>query len=117
MVFDNIIEAAAVQSNPFSLRYLHDFRFAFKDGSFVYFLFSRTLGVQDTKNFTFIARMCEDDLGYYSYTELQLNCSTNNKYNKAQVSSASTSRRVFGSAGANPSSFPRLPLWLLQGRC
>lgn len=85
VVFDNIIEAAAVQSNPFVLRYLHDFRFAFKDGRHVYFLFSRTLGIQDTKNFTFISRMCENDLGYFSYTELQLNCSTTNKYNKAQV--------------------------------
>uniref|UniRef100_A0A8C9Y898 Plexin b2a, tandem duplicate 1 n=1 Tax=Sander lucioperca TaxID=283035 RepID=A0A8C9Y898_SANLU len=85
VVFDSIIEASAVQANPFVLRYLHDFRFAFKDGGFVYFLFSRTLGVQDTKNFTFISRMCEDDQGYYSYTELQLNCSVNNKYNKVQV--------------------------------
>uniref|UniRef100_A0A8C6U5B0 Plexin b2a n=1 Tax=Neogobius melanostomus TaxID=47308 RepID=A0A8C6U5B0_9GOBI len=78
VVFDSIIEASAVQANPFVLRYLHDFRFAFKDGGFVYFLFSRTLGVQDTKNFTFISRMCEDDQGYYSYTELQLNCSVSN---------------------------------------
>ncbi|KAG7219977.1 hypothetical protein INR49_018490 [Caranx melampygus] len=85
VVFDNIIEASAVQANPFFLRYLHDFRFAFKDAGFVYFLFSRTLGVQDNKNFTFISRMCEDDQGYYSYTELQLNCSTTNKYNKAQA--------------------------------
>uniref|UniRef100_A0A671Y2F0 Plexin b2a, tandem duplicate 1 n=1 Tax=Sparus aurata TaxID=8175 RepID=A0A671Y2F0_SPAAU len=85
VVFDSIIEASAVQANPFLLRYLHDFRFAFKDGGFVYFLFSRTLGVQDTKNYTFISRMCEDDQGYYSYTELQLNCSSTNKYNKAQV--------------------------------
>uniref|UniRef100_A0A665UTN9 Plexin-B2-like n=1 Tax=Echeneis naucrates TaxID=173247 RepID=A0A665UTN9_ECHNA len=85
VVFDSIIEASAVQANPFFLRYLHDFRFAFKDGGFMYFLFSRTLGVQDTKNFTFISRMCEDDQGYYSYTELQLNCSATNKYNKAQV--------------------------------
>uniref|UniRef100_A0A3B4ZH80 Plexin-B2-like n=1 Tax=Stegastes partitus TaxID=144197 RepID=A0A3B4ZH80_9TELE len=84
VVFDSIIEASAVQANPFVLRYLHDFRFAFKDGGFVYFLFSRTLGVQDTKNFTFVSRMCEDDQGYYSYTELQLNCSAANKYNKAQ---------------------------------
>ncbi|XP_026219213.1 plexin-B2a [Anabas testudineus] len=85
VVFDSIIEASAVQANPFVLRYLHDFRFAFKDGGFVYFVFSRTLGVQDTKNFTFVSRMCEDDQGYYSYTELQLNCSTTNKYNKAQA--------------------------------
>ncbi|XP_022605510.1 plexin-B2-like [Seriola dumerili] len=85
VVFDSIIEASAVQANPFFLRYLHDFRFAFKDNGFVYFLFSRTLGVQDTKNFTFISRMCEDDQGYYSYTELQLNCSATNTYNKAQA--------------------------------
>ncbi|XP_068565555.1 plexin-B2-like [Cebidichthys violaceus] len=85
VVFDSIIEASAVQANPFVLRYLHDFRFAFKDGGFVYFLFSRTLGVQDTKNFTFISRMCEVDQSYYSYTELQLNCSATNKYNKAQA--------------------------------
>lgn len=85
VVFDSIIEASAVQANPFFLRYLHDFRFAFKDAGFVYFVFSRSLGVQDNKNFTFISRMCEDDHGYYSYTELQLNCSDTNKYNKVQV--------------------------------
>ncbi|XP_068162621.1 plexin-B2-like [Antennarius striatus] len=85
VVFDSIIEASAVQANPFVLRYLHDFRYAFKDGRFVYFLFSRTLGFQDTKNYTFISRMCEDDQGYYSYTELQLNCSADNKYNKVQA--------------------------------
>ncbi|KAG7214970.1 hypothetical protein INR49_022922, partial [Caranx melampygus] len=67
VVFDNIIEASAVQANPFFLRYLHDFRFAFKDAGFVYFLFSRTLGVQDNKNFTFISRIAT------------------NKYNKAQA--------------------------------
>uniref|UniRef100_A0A4W6CZU6 Plexin b2a, tandem duplicate 1 n=1 Tax=Lates calcarifer TaxID=8187 RepID=A0A4W6CZU6_LATCA len=94
VVFDSIIEASAVQANPFVLRYLHDFRFAFKDGGFVYFLFSRTLGVQDTKNFTFISRMCENDHGYYSYTELQLNCSATNKYNKAQVMIMHFSRQV-----------------------
>ncbi|XP_029017170.1 plexin-B2a [Betta splendens] len=85
VVFDSIIEASAVQANAFVLRYLHDFRFAFKDGGFVYFLFSRTLGIQDTKNFTFISRLCENDKNYYSYTELQLNCSAANKYNKAQA--------------------------------
>ncbi|KAM7367318.1 hypothetical protein PAMP_015229 [Pampus punctatissimus] len=92
--FDNIIEASAVQANPFLLRYLHDFRFAFKDGGFVYFLFSRTLGLQDTKNYTFISRMCEDDQNYYSYTELQLNCSATNKYNKAQAAYVATPGEV-----------------------
>ncbi|XP_041833898.1 plexin-B2a [Melanotaenia boesemani] len=90
VVFDSIIEASAVQANPFVLRYLHDFRFAFKDSGFVYFLFSRTLGMQDTKTFTFISRMCEDDQSYYSYTELQLNCSATNKYNKVQAAYVGT---------------------------
>uniref|UniRef100_A0A669DD70 Plexin b2a, tandem duplicate 1 n=1 Tax=Oreochromis niloticus TaxID=8128 RepID=A0A669DD70_ORENI len=90
VVFDSIIEASAVQANPFVLLYLHDFRFAFKDRGFVYFLFSRTLGVQDTKNFTFISRMCENDHFYYSYTELQLNCSATNKYNKVQAAYVAT---------------------------
>ncbi|XP_077355581.1 plexin-B2a [Festucalex cinctus] len=93
-IFENIIDASAVQANPFVLRYLHDFRFAFKDGTFVYFLFSRTLGVQDTKNFTFISRMCEDDQSYYSYTELQLNCSDNNKFNKVQAAYVTTPGEV-----------------------
>ncbi|XP_070401781.1 plexin-B2 isoform X2 [Nothobranchius furzeri] len=88
--FDSIVEASAVQANPFVLRYLHDFRFAFKEGGFVYFLFSRTLGVQDNKNFTFISRLCEKDQNYYSYTELQLNCSASNKYNKAQAAFVGT---------------------------
>ncbi|KAM9704713.1 plexin-B2-like isoform 1-T3 [Menidia menidia] len=98
VAFDSIIEASAVQANPFVLRYLHDFRFAFKHGGFVYFLFSRTLGMQDTKNFTFIARMCEDDKSYYSYTELQLNCSASNKFNKAQAAYVGTAGGVLAQA-------------------
>ncbi|XP_030576486.1 plexin-B2-like [Archocentrus centrarchus] len=101
VVFDSIIEASAVQANPFVLLYLHDFRFAFKDGGFVYFLFSRTLGVQDTKNFTFISRMCENDHSYYSYTELQLNCSANNKYNKAQAAYVATPGEVLAQSMTN----------------
>ncbi|CAB1346303.1 unnamed protein product [Coregonus sp. 'balchen'] len=71
VLFDSIIEASAVQSNPFTLRYLHDFKHVFKDSG--------------TKNFTFISRMCENDHNYYSYTELQLNCSAGNRYNKVQA--------------------------------
>lgn len=95
MYFDSIIEASAVQANPFGPRNRHDFRFAFKDGRFVYFLFSRTLGLQDNKNFTFIARMCEEDQSYYSYTELQLNCSSNRKYNKALVKRKKKFYKIF----------------------
>ncbi|KAJ3612087.1 hypothetical protein NHX12_020364 [Muraenolepis orangiensis] len=85
VVFDSIIEASSVQASSFVLRYLHNFRFVVKDGGYVYFLFSRTLGVQENKNFTFVARMCENDHSYYSYTELQLNCSAANTFNKVQA--------------------------------
>lgn len=85
VVFESIIEASTVQAVPFVPKYLHDFRFAFKNDNFVYFLFSRTLGRTDNKNFTFISRLCENDNHYYSYTELQLSCGQNNQYNKVQA--------------------------------
>ncbi|XP_039891728.1 plexin-B2a [Simochromis diagramma] len=105
VVFDSIIEASAVQANPFVLLYLHDFRFAFKDRGFVYFLFSRTLGVQDTKNFTFISRMCENDHFYYSYTELQLNCSATNKYNKVQAAYVATPGKALAQSMTSSSQY------------
>ncbi|CAN9498964.1 unnamed protein product [Ophioblennius macclurei] len=85
VVFESIIEASTVQTTPFVPKYLHDFRHAFKEDGFVYFLFSRTLDGTDNKNLTFISRLCEDDHHYYSHTELQLNCGTNNQYNKVQA--------------------------------
>uniref|UniRef100_A0A8C2BDC2 Plexin b2b n=1 Tax=Cyprinus carpio TaxID=7962 RepID=A0A8C2BDC2_CYPCA len=85
VVFESIIEASTVQAVPFVPKYLHDFRFAFKNDNFVYFLFSRTLGGTDNKNFTFVSRLCENDNHYYSYTELQLSCGLKNRYNKVQA--------------------------------
>ncbi|XP_047453198.1 plexin-B2b isoform X2 [Mugil cephalus] len=85
VVFESIIEASTVQTTPFVPKYLHDFRHAFKEDGFVYFLFSRTLDGTDNKNLTFVSRLCEDDHHYYSHTELQLNCGTNNRYNKVQA--------------------------------
>ncbi|XP_062339589.1 plexin-B2-like [Osmerus eperlanus] len=85
VVFDSIIEASAVQASPFVLSYLHDFRFVFKHHGFVYFLYSRTLSAQDSRTYTFLSRMCENDHSYYSYTELQLNCSATNRFNKVQA--------------------------------
>lgn len=110
-MFDSIIEASAVQANPFVLRYLHNFRLAFKDSGFVYFLFSRTLGLQDNKNFTVIARMCENDHGYFSYIELQLNCSRgDNKFNKVQVRTLELlTSRPSESAAVSPAGFLRSP--------
>lgn len=85
VVFDNIIEASTVQTTPFVPKYLHDFRHAFKEDGFIYFIFSRTLDGTDNKNLTFVSRLCEDDYHYYSHTELQLNCGQNNQYNKVQA--------------------------------
>uniref|UniRef100_A0A8C9U7I9 Plexin B2 n=1 Tax=Scleropages formosus TaxID=113540 RepID=A0A8C9U7I9_SCLFO len=85
VVFENIVEASAVQATPFVQKYMHNFRYSFKESGFIYFLFTRTRGVPDNKNFTFISRLCEDDHHYYSYTELQLSCGPNNLYNKAQA--------------------------------
>lgn len=83
--FESIVEASGVQAIPFVPRYMHDFRYAFKDQGFIYFLFSRTMGTTDNKNFTFISRLCEQDDHYYSYTELQLNCGLDNRFNKVQA--------------------------------
>uniref|UniRef100_A0A8D3DRN3 Plexin b2b n=1 Tax=Scophthalmus maximus TaxID=52904 RepID=A0A8D3DRN3_SCOMX len=85
VVFESIIEASTVQTTPFVPKYLHDFRHAFKEDGFVYFLFSRTLDGTDNKNLTFVSRLCEDDHHYYSHTELQLNCGRHNRYNKVQA--------------------------------
>ncbi|KAM8750520.1 plexin-B2b [Acanthopagrus schlegelii] len=85
VVFESIIEASTVQTTPFAPKYLHDFRLAFKEGDFIYFLFSRTLDGTDNKNLTFVSRLCENDPHYYSHTELQLNCGQNNRYNKVQA--------------------------------
>uniref|UniRef100_A0A7N6AH01 Sema domain-containing protein n=1 Tax=Anabas testudineus TaxID=64144 RepID=A0A7N6AH01_ANATE len=85
VVFESIIEASTVQTTPFAPKYLHDFRHAFKEDGFVYFLFSRTLDGTDNKNLTFVSRLCEEDHHYYSHTELQLNCGPNNRYNKVQA--------------------------------
>ncbi|KAI3371138.1 hypothetical protein L3Q82_023765 [Scortum barcoo] len=85
VVFESIIEASTVQTTPFVPKYLHDFRLAFKEDGFVYFLFSRTLDGTDNKNLTFVSRLCEEDHHYYSHTELQLNCGLNNRYNKVQA--------------------------------
>lgn len=86
-VFENMVEASTVQTSP---KYNHDFRYTFKDNNYIYFLFSRTPGTSDSRKITFIARLCENDHHYYSYTELQLNCTLSteqreNTFNKVQA--------------------------------
>ncbi|XP_053740821.1 plexin-B2b [Synchiropus splendidus] len=85
VVFESIVEASTVQTTPFVPKYLHDFRHAFKEDGFVYFLFSRTLNGMDNNNLTFVSRLCEKDPHYYSHTELQLKCGDDNYYSKVQA--------------------------------
>ncbi|XP_029115611.1 plexin-B2-like isoform X3 [Scleropages formosus] len=89
-VFEDIVEAPAVQVTPFVKKYRHNFRYSFKESGFIYFLFTRTRGGLHNKNYTFISRLCEDDHHYYSYMELQLSCGPNNMYNKAQAAFVSS---------------------------
>ncbi|TTR20088.1 Plexin-B2 [Bagarius yarrelli] len=86
-IFENIVETSTVQAGPYMQRYLHDFRYAFKHKGHVYFLFSRATDIIDNRKLSYVARLCDNDQNYYSYIELQLNCSlgNNNVYNKVQA--------------------------------
>lgn len=111
VVFESIIESATVQTMPFVPRYLHDFRHAFKDNGFVYFLFSRTLDGTDNKNFTFVSRLCEDDHHYYSHTELQLDCGPNNRYNKVQAAYVASPGKELARVMAESGTYTNLASW------
>uniref|UniRef100_A0A3B3QK27 Sema domain-containing protein n=1 Tax=Paramormyrops kingsleyae TaxID=1676925 RepID=A0A3B3QK27_9TELE len=67
VIFENIVDASGVQATPFITKYLHNFRYSFKENWFLYFFFTRTRGESDNKNDTFISRLQD------------------NKYNKAQT--------------------------------
>lgn len=84
-IFENIVETSTVQAGPYMQRYQHDFRYAFKHKGHIYFLFSRAADSTDNRKLSFVARLCDNDQNYYSYTELQLNCSMDNVYNKVQA--------------------------------
>lgn len=86
-IFENIVETSTVQAGPYMQRYQHDFRYAFKHNGHVYFLFSRATDTNDNRKLSFVARLCSNDQNYYSYVELQLNCSmgNDNVYNKVQA--------------------------------
>ncbi|XP_076862790.1 plexin-B2a isoform X2 [Brachyhypopomus gauderio] len=85
-MFENVMETSTVQTSLYVQRYQHDFRHAFTHGHHIYFLFSRAANAGESRRATFAARLCENDDHYYSYTELQLNCSagTENIYNRLQ---------------------------------
>ncbi|XP_072327378.1 plexin-B2-like [Scyliorhinus torazame] len=70
-LFVLIDDSSAVK--PDSAQYQHDFKFSFKDGIFVYFIFSRTDGLHQKRR-TYISRICISDPHYYSYFEMVLEC-------------------------------------------
>ncbi|KAK2832460.1 hypothetical protein Q7C36_015922 [Tachysurus vachellii] len=86
-IFENIVETSTVQAGPYTQRYQHNFRYSFKHKGHVYFLFSRIADLNDNRKLSYVARLCDNDQNYYSYLELQLNCSigTDNVYNKVQA--------------------------------
>ncbi|KAK5613225.1 hypothetical protein CRENBAI_026009 [Crenichthys baileyi] len=111
VVFENIIEASTVQTTPFVPKYLHDFRHAFKEDGYVYFLFSRTLDGTDNKNLTFVSRLCEDDHHYYSHTELQLNCGPKNRYNKVRAAFVASPGKELARAMTESGMYGKVVSW------
>ncbi|XP_038136353.1 LOW QUALITY PROTEIN: plexin-B2b [Cyprinodon tularosa] len=111
VVFENIIEASTVQTTAFVPKYLHDFRHAFKEDGFVYFIFSRTLDGTDNKNLTFVSRLCEDDHHYYSHTELQLNCGPENQYNKVQAAFVASPGKELAKAMTESIDYGKVNSW------
>uniref|UniRef100_A0A8C4RK64 Si:ch211-127b11.1 n=1 Tax=Erpetoichthys calabaricus TaxID=27687 RepID=A0A8C4RK64_ERPCA len=78
-IFESYADASTLQANSFLPKYKHSFTFSFQNDIFAYFLFSRTNGRNDNSNYTFVSRLCQSDKHYYSYMELQLNCSLADK--------------------------------------
>ncbi|XP_067446402.1 plexin-B2b [Thunnus thynnus] len=111
VMFESIIEASTVQTTPFVPKYLHDFRHAFKEDGFVYFLFSRTLDGADNKNLTFVSRLCEEDHHYYSHTELQLDCGLNNRYNKVQAAYVASPGKELALAMTESGNYGKVFAW------
>uniref|UniRef100_A0A8B9LA78 Plexin b2b n=1 Tax=Astyanax mexicanus TaxID=7994 RepID=A0A8B9LA78_ASTMX len=112
VVFESIVEASPVQVFPHGLKYQHQFRFAFKDSDYIYFLFSRTRDESDNKNFTFLSRLCERDESYYSYTELQLNCSRNGvQYNKVQAAYVTEPGKELARAMLDSGQYGTVSVW------
>ncbi|XP_067915390.1 plexin-B2-like [Heterodontus francisci] len=81
--FELIQDTSALKPDS-HLQYQHDFKFSFEDGAFVYFIFSRTDGVQNQPK-TYISRICLSDASYYSYIEMVLKCDDYNLVQAAYI--------------------------------
>ncbi|RXM95497.1 Plexin-B2 [Acipenser ruthenus] len=86
-LFESYDESSVWQVNAYTNLFRHIFRLAFQHKNFTYFLFSRTNAKNEMGNYTFISRVCQTDTHYYSYMELQLNCSQGGgqQYSKVQA--------------------------------
>ncbi|XP_072097970.1 plexin-B2-like [Mobula birostris] len=73
LVFFELVQDTSTVKPDSHLQYRHDFRFSFKHEKFVYFIFSRTNGLQHEPK-TYISRICLSDTYYYSYIEMVLEC-------------------------------------------
>ncbi|MGH0141636.1 UNVERIFIED_CONTAM: hypothetical protein FKN15_059765 [Acipenser sinensis] len=86
-LFESYDESSVWQASAYTNLFRHIFRLAFQHKNFTYFLFSRTNTKNEMGNYTFISRVCQTDTHYYSYMELQLNCSQDGgqQYSKVQA--------------------------------
>ncbi|XP_041114319.1 plexin-B2-like [Polyodon spathula] len=86
-LFESYDESSVWQASAYTNLFRHIFRLAFQHVNFTYFLFSRTNARNEMGNYTFISRVCQKDTHYYSYMELQLNCSQGGgqQYSKVQA--------------------------------
>ncbi|MGH0148805.1 UNVERIFIED_CONTAM: hypothetical protein FKN15_044866 [Acipenser sinensis] len=86
-LFESYDESSVWQASAYTNLFRHIFRLAFQHKDFTYFLFSRTNAKNEMGNYTFISRVCQTDTHYYSYMELQLNCSQDGgqQYSKVQA--------------------------------
>uniref|UniRef100_UPI00398E8898 plexin-B2-like n=1 Tax=Pristiophorus japonicus TaxID=55135 RepID=UPI00398E8898 len=82
--FELIQDTSAVKPDSHR-QYRHDFKFSFEDGTFVYFIFSRTDGTQHEAPQTYISRICLNDVFYHSYIEMVLECDDCNLVQSAYV--------------------------------
>ncbi|XP_078275786.1 plexin-B2-like [Rhinoraja longicauda] len=83
-VYFELIQDTSTLKLGSHLQYQHDFRFSFKDDTFVYFIFSRTNGMQHEPK-TYISRICLTDIYYYSYIEMVLECGDFNLVQSAYI--------------------------------
>ncbi|XP_067861120.1 plexin-B2-like [Heptranchias perlo] len=83
--FELIQDTSAVKPDTHT-PYRHDFKFSFEDGAFVYFIFSRMKGKQHPHEpKTYVSRICLDDISYYSYIEMVLECGDCNLVQSAYI--------------------------------